>query len=499
MGLKNMPTDMEKERTLVTCHVEPVLLKRSHRGLTLQLIALATLAWPLPASSTSRALTNAPKLAVQLVSDDTGYCASLKSGGVVCWGDNAYGALGSGSTAIDSSVPVVVEGLAGAVSVVSDGDGYCALLQSGSAACWGDNADGVLGNGSKAGYSDVPVTVRGLSGAASLVSDRGLPGFESYCALLKTGGAKCWGANIYGALGANTDVPSSGVPLAVHGLTAAVSLTGEGEGLSYCAVLRNTGAECWGDNEAGLLGDGIGSVLGSGPQPYSDIPVKVKGLSGVLSISTSLNSYCALLGTGRVECWGGNAGGALGDGSSYRLYSASPSKVVGLSGAAQLLGGGENSYCAVLRTGRVECWGGNGGALGDGDDAPDVAVGVRGLSSAVGMASDAEAPGYCAVLRDGSANCWGSNGLGGGYGYGVLGDGSNVKESNVPQRVKDLAGVLSLVSDDLGYCALLKEGGAECWGDNVLLASDTSADGQLGDGGAELRSNVPVRVVGLGP
>ena len=37
--------------------------------------------------------------------------------------------------------------LTGVTSLVSDGDGYCALLTSGGVDCWGNGADGELGNG----------------------------------------------------------------------------------------------------------------------------------------------------------------------------------------------------------------------------------------------------------------------------------------------------------------------------------------------------------------
>ena len=120
------------------------------------------------------------------------------------------------------------------------------------------------------------------------------------------------------------------------------------------------------------------------------------------------------------------------------------------------------------------------------------------LGDALSLASDSEAPGYCAVLKNGTAECWGSNGGGTGYAYGELGSGSSAPHSDVPARVKGLVGVLSIVSDDVGYCAVLKGGGAQCWGVNVLLPDDSTVDGSLGDGGTEKQSNVPVKVAGLG-
>lgn len=61
-----------------------------------------------------------------------------------------------------SNIPARVKGLAGATGLVGGGDGYCALLKNGGAECWGDNFEGALGAGSAQGYSNVPLPVVGL-------------------------------------------------------------------------------------------------------------------------------------------------------------------------------------------------------------------------------------------------------------------------------------------------------------------------------------------------
>jgi alpha-tubulin suppressor-like RCC1 family protein len=63
---------------------------------------------------------------------------------VQCWGSNAAGQLGDGSTK-DRRVPGPVPGLAGATAILAAGDRTCARLQSGSVLCWGDDADGAIG------------------------------------------------------------------------------------------------------------------------------------------------------------------------------------------------------------------------------------------------------------------------------------------------------------------------------------------------------------------
>ena len=82
-----------------------------------------------------------------------------------------------------------------------------------------------------------------------------------------------------------------------------------------------------------------------------------------------------------MDCWGFGIGGQLGDGIFYTLStigSASPVQVVGVGGTGTLSavaalageGGGigeDSTYCALLTSGGVDCWGeGGAGELGNG-------------------------------------------------------------------------------------------------------------------------------------
>jgi alpha-tubulin suppressor-like RCC1 family protein len=86
-------------------------------------------------------------------------CAALQGGGVYCWGWNNYGQLGNAS-AVNSSTRVAVASLASnVVTSLAAGDGHtCALLTGFSARCWGDNANGQLGTGTRTN-SSTPVPV----------------------------------------------------------------------------------------------------------------------------------------------------------------------------------------------------------------------------------------------------------------------------------------------------------------------------------------------------
>jgi hypothetical protein len=78
-------------------------------------------------------------------------------------------------------------------------------------------------------------------------------GLRHSCALDNTGTAWCWGDNTYGELGDGTQTPSA-TPVAVGGgLLFSYIKAGE---LSTCGVTGAGVAYCWGDNEYGQLGDG---------------------------------------------------------------------------------------------------------------------------------------------------------------------------------------------------------------------------------------------------
>lgn len=85
----------------------------------------------------------------------------VASGAAYCWGLNASGQLGEGTTA-DSNVPVaadttgVLDGLT--VAQISAANQSTCVVAGGAAYCWGYNSSGQLGNGTTTD-SNVPVAV----------------------------------------------------------------------------------------------------------------------------------------------------------------------------------------------------------------------------------------------------------------------------------------------------------------------------------------------------
>jgi alpha-tubulin suppressor-like RCC1 family protein len=123
-------------------------------------------------------------------------CAVRQDGTVRCWGVDQKGQLGIGMPdGGPSGVPETVTGITNAKAVAVGSYYACALLADGTVACWGDNEDGTLGNGTTVD-SSVPVAVTGLSNVVAIST-----GIEHACALLGDGTVKCWGLNGYGGLG----------------------------------------------------------------------------------------------------------------------------------------------------------------------------------------------------------------------------------------------------------------------------------------------------------
>jgi len=289
--------------------------------------------------------------------------ALLESGTVMAWGSDVSGQLGAGvleEEAEESDVPVAVKGLSGATAVAAGGEHSLALLQNGTVKAWGGGESGEIGN-RRAEDSDVPVLVNNLTGVVAIAA-----GEEDSLALLEDHLVRAWGYNGSGQLGDETKAIKKR-PIWVSKLGGVVAVAaGEEHNL---ALLENGTVKAWGSNYSGQLGDDVaGGPENCGtkksPEPCSDVPVAVSGLSGVAAVAAGGEHSLALLSNGTVMAWGANQSGQLGDGNTQD--SDVPVAVSGLSGVVAIAAGEEDSL-ALLSNGTVMAWGSNElGQLGEG-------------------------------------------------------------------------------------------------------------------------------------
>lgn len=397
-------------------------------------------------------------------------CATLETGGVMCWGYALYGRLGLGNWDSQSSPrPVSLFNGTDAHAIALDmgQDGGCAIDTSGALSCWGTNDNGVLGTGQNQTaleFTDTPMAVSGIDGISATATHISR-GYSSACAVLSTGAVQCWGYNDYGMLGQDPNISKTASPTNVHGLDGTTKATAVAIGYSHACALMETGAvKCWGENYDGQLG--IDSTVTT--ESYQ--PVDVTSLDGVTARATQIDvgeyNSCALLDTGAVKCWGSNSDGRLGVGDDQVYQLDTPTVVAGIDGSsdasrAKSLSLEWNHGCAVMKNGSVRCWGANGsGQLGDGlTENAYTPVEVQGLPSVteVSVGSDFT----CARLSNSGAKCWGSNS------DGTLGRGNQL-DSATPATVigfnGDNASLAALSVGERNACGLMTNGALMCWG-----------------------------------
>ena len=237
-------------------------------------------------------------------------------GEVYCWGNNANGELGDGST-VERHTAVLVANITTATSVSAGHSSHsCATLADGTVQCWGRNDNGQLGDGTTTDRL-TPVLVSNITTATSVSTGGG-----HACATLADGTVQCWGGNVNGQLGDGTTTNRL-TPVLVSGITTATSVSAGGfflTGFHTCATLADGTVQCWGANANGQLGDGTTTDRLT--------PVLVSGITTATSVSAGALHNCAMLADGTVQCWGGNGKGQLGDGTT--TSSNIPVQVLGI-------------------------------------------------------------------------------------------------------------------------------------------------------------------------
>jgi alpha-tubulin suppressor-like RCC1 family protein len=289
---------------------------------------------------------SAPGL-IDAFAGSTHSCGLTASGGLFCWGANNTGQLGDGTaTPRSTPVPVNVGGTRFSIGGVSLGDSHSCAISIFDVLCWGSNADGQLGDGT---LTNRPTPVKVVLPFNAPHFTQVAAGSGRSCGVTSTAGLSCWGRR------SPTSTPTA-IVIANPPAWRTVA-TGRDHD---CALTVNGAVYCWGANDAGQVGDGT--------TENRTLPVPVLMPAGVTVswIVVGLKHSCAFSFGHAMYCWGANASGQLGDGTTTNRLQPTLVKFPPGPFAVTQISAGDDQTCAVAKP-VIYCWGGNvQGQLGDG-------------------------------------------------------------------------------------------------------------------------------------
>ncbi len=395
-------------------------------------------------------------------------CYRNSSGDTSCWGDNANGQIGNGqesSTPVYDPMIVIVPAptFTSPTTIAAGGDHSCAIKNN-TVYCWGYNYQGQLGDGSSPGVYPTPVSVNVVDPVQVATGDR------HSCALTVGGSVQCWGYNAMGQLGDGTQ-SNSNVPVSVNGINNAIQITAGNN--HSCALLEDGTAQCW-----GYIAQ------------YYLTPEVITDLNDAIQISAGASHTCALLDEGTAKCWGGNGYQVYGTPGFFWPYTKAIAVQNGDLANLQQIVGGSSFTCALLKDGTAKCWGRNDkGQLGVGDtldkgtptsvlESPSLELNaVKQLAAGKSHA--------CALLNNGTAKCWGQNSV------SQLGDPNVFGHSDVAASAISLFTApetgTSVSSGETHTCAMSDAFQVLCWGNNYY--------GQFGNGNSFYNTSTPAQAL----
>ena len=179
--------------------------------------------------------------AEQIMSGQTHSCARHRDGGVSCWGANSAGELGTDVT--PTPVPRRVVGI-DATTYIAIGDGVSFALRDGALWSWGFGP--MLGDGAQSRLTP------GIVPSSGRVIDISAGCHYLACALLEDGSAWCWGDGGDGQLGDGLSTTSR-LPQRVASSEPFVEISAGA--VHACGRTRDGEVWCWGDASWNQIGD----------------------------------------------------------------------------------------------------------------------------------------------------------------------------------------------------------------------------------------------------
>jgi alpha-tubulin suppressor-like RCC1 family protein len=324
-------------------------------------------------------------------------CGVTTDNRAYCWGDNAEGYLGDGTTTDRLSPTAVVGGLH--FRQITTGAAFtCGVTTDFRAYCWGFGGRGDLGNGGTAEH-DSPVAVTGGHQFRHVDA-----GFDHACGLTYPDNrVYCWGQNADGQLGIGTRTGPESCPFSpacsLKPVPIASTLTFRQVASGWfhsCAITTDDRLFCWGLNSSGQVGDSTSVFRRTRPS-------RVGRSHHWKQVDGGNDFTCAVTTTEQAFCWGNGRDGQIGNGHTYLSFW--PRLVAGKHAFRRVTAGGKHA-CGETPSSVGWCWG--LGALGVATTTQSlVPVAVSG-----GLFFSQLSAGYgttCGRTPAAVGYCWGSN------------------------------------------------------------------------------------------
>lgn len=230
------------------------------------------------------------------------------------------------------------------------GSGYnvaCYINSAGKLFCMGRG--GMVGDGTssdRTGYVAVD--------AANNYSHVSV-GYEHGCAITSggvdaAGTVKCWGMNSRGQLGDGTTTASNGPVSITTGIGTGAKAISAGA-YHTCAISSSDSLWCWGANDNQQA---VGAAAPAGDQTS---PVNFDNATGYLAIAAGFDHNCGITASNQLTCFGSNANGKTGAGTSSGSRDAGLISDSGVS-YTKIAVNADHS-CGITSSNAMKCWGSN--------------------------------------------------------------------------------------------------------------------------------------------
>ena len=365
--------------------------------------------------------------------------AAAPAGGVLAFGDNSDGQLGSATndgTNDPNATPTLVAlpGQVGPATQVAAGGHSLVLTATGQLYGFGDNFFGQLGSSANTGTNNpnptpTVVTLPGEIGPVTQVA----AGSDHSLAVTASGQLYAFGFNYYGQLGRSANT-SSGDP---NPTPTVVTLAGEigpvtqiaAGGNHSLAVTASGQLYAFGYNGYGGLGSATNS--GTGNPTSTPTPVSLPGEIGpVTQVAAGGAHSLAVTASGQLYAFGLNGTGELGSATNISTNNPNPTPTLvtlpGEIGPVTQVAAGSNHSLAVTASGQLYAFGYNeygqlGSATNSGTGNPNPTPTLVTLPGEIGRVTQVAAGGdhSLAVTASGQLYAFGINE------YGQLGSAAN--------------------------------------------------------------------------